>query len=130
MTSPGEYTVSGTVAVGDDAPASFNTQYDRFLSPVSYKRSPYDISAAAGVGIDVNLLKRILYLSINFGYEYSITKSYTANGNSYYNVDDVEEIVFPIVYRDNENIAVHSLIASTSFRRQAMWVGIGIKLKM
>ncbi len=132
MTSPGEYTASGIVVVGGDAPASFNTRYDRFVSPVSYKRSPYDISAAAGIGIDVNLLNRVLFFSVNFGYEYGITESYTAKGNTYYNynVESFEEKVFPIVYRDNENIAVHSLIASTSFRRQAMWVGIGIKLKM
>ena len=100
-----------------------------YISPATYKRSLLDISAMANLGVDVNVFKRILYLSLRCGYEYGLNKSYKADRTGY---SDISSGLYPVVYNpvDESFVAMHSFIGSTSYRRQALWFEFGLKLKL
>ena len=138
------YNVSGKLSISDEIDGgfdyNFNQSFTKFILPSSYKRSPLDISAMANLGLDVNLSKKKFYLMVKCGYEYGLTKSYTATGEKYC---DSFNRVYPLIYAPDsdyfyggygyagENItAMHSLIGNTSYHRQAIWLEIGLKLKM
>ena len=126
LTKVNPYHVAGSVRT-NTITSQFDTDFEQFLAPVSYRRSPVDVSLAASAGVDVNVLKNILYVNVNIGYEYGLTKSYKAQGISpYYKPGKV----YPILYSRNGNVAMHSMIAGTSYRRQALWICLGVKLKL
>lgn len=122
------YSVQGRYNVGGISD-SFDTEFSEFLAPISYKRSPYDISAAANLSIDVNIYKRRYYAYLNIGYEYGITQSYQAQGRNEFYVDG---LVYPVLTHSHSGdlYALHSMMSCTSYRRQALWIGLGIKIKM
>ena len=128
------YSVTGNMKISDDVSSSstnvdFAETFDTFLSPVSYKRNQFEVSAAANLGIDVNLFKRILYLSVKGGYEYGLTNSYYAAGRKLY---DKSALVYPVVYDvlGEKFYAMHSAVSNTSYHRQAIWLQFGLKIKM
>ena len=133
-TSFSPYSVTGNLKISEDVSSAltnvdFAETFDKFLSPVSYKRNPFDISAAANLGIDVNLFKRVLYLSVKGGYEYGLTNSYYASGKKLY---DKGAFIYPVVYDvlGEKFYAMHSAISNTSYHRQAIWLQFGLKIKM
>ena len=127
------YSMSGTIAIDDELTGinsvNFSQSYTQFISPVSYKRKPYDISAIANLGIDINLVKRRLYLMVKGGYEYGFTKSYVAQGKKFF---DTSSRFYPAIYNpaDGSVVAMHSFISNTSYHRQAIWLEVGFKFKM
>ncbi len=125
------YKMSGTIR--DDSGlvlAVHNQEFTDFINPASYRRRPFDISAMANLGIDVNLYKRKFYLMLKGGYEYGITRSYTSSGKRYF--DDSRPHIYPVIYNpvNKEVSALHSFIGNTSYHRQAIWLEAGFKFKM
>ena len=101
---------------------------ESFISPSSYKRNPFDVSAFGNLGLDINIGKRKVYLSFKGGYEYGLTQSYSNDKNQYFK----EDKVYPIIYdmTGNKHIAVHSLITNLKYRRRAIWLQAGLKFKI
>lgn len=128
------YKMSGTVTVTDDVNSppevhDLTQEFTDFIMPASYQRRPFDISAMANLGLDINLYKRKFYLMLKGGYEYGITRTFTSSGKRYFNELGY---IYPVVYdpRNNKVSALHSFIGNTSYHRQAIWLEAGFKFKM
>lgn len=112
------------------------------LSPVSsqelvntfatgyYQSAPIDVSAFGNIGLDVNLVKRKIYLMLRAGYEYGIMSKYKSDMAPFYQNDS--EISYPVVYDavQNQHIAVHPMINGLEFSRRGWWFSGGIKFKL
>ena len=98
-TDYGSYMVSGHMSenceLGGDREMNISISDNRFISPVTYKRAPFDISAMANIGVDVNVFKRMLYFSLRCGYEYGLNKSYKADRPDF---ADPSSGLYPVVY--------------------------------
>lgn len=116
--------VSQSVAVSRPV-ASGNMSY---VSPVSYKKNPFDISLMANLGFEFNLSKRKVYLLLRAGYEYGVTSSYESGDLRYFESGKM----YPFVYDPvkGEDRPVHSLFGNVSFRRQGIWFEGGFKFKL
>lgn len=132
----GSYSIKDETITPDPEPVMWNQTFDRFLIPVSYKRNPYDISAFARLGLDVNLYKKRIYFSLGASFEFGITDSYVKSplSNPYVNIPGSKDEypIYPIIYNpyNESHIALHSLVSNTSYRRQALWLEAGIKIKL
>lgn len=130
-TDPGDYQVKGTRTIGDKVTV-MDGVYDRFLYPVSYKRNSFSLSAMANIGADINLInsgsfKNRLLATVRAGYEYGITPVYVTNGgNRTYD----SKMLFVYDPNNRVDVASHSLISNITLRRHAVWLELGIKIKM
>lgn len=97
-----------------------------FIDAETYAKNPIDLSAMANLGLDVDVYKRRLYAQIRVGYELGLMQSYkSANRRGYRNTN---QIVFD-PYEEN-HIALNSLISGLSFKRNSLWISLGVKFKM
>ncbi len=131
-TDPGTYSVKGTRTIGDQTTV-IDGSYDKFIYPVSYNRSTFSLSAMANLGVDINLIKtgafkNRLLATVKAGYEHGIMPVYTTNGAGLkYSKSN------PLFVYDPTNdcdVASHSLINNITLKRQAVWLELGIKIKM
>lgn len=121
-----ENTVPYTVKVNDSV---LNNQ-NKFVEPNKYSKDlDFDLSLMANIGLDINLLKRRLYLSLKGGYEYGILQTYSSDTNPYFSSSS-QSNVYPVVFDGSKDVAVHSLISGVSFRRSAIWLSAGLKFKL
>lgn len=127
-TDLGEFYVKGT---RNDLP--IEGVFDTFLDPVSYSRNIFSLSAMANLGADVNLvktgaLKNRFLATVKVGYEHGIMPVYATGGGNSSFVNSNPFIVYdPATDKD---IASHSLINDIKLTRQAIWLELGIKIKM
>ena len=129
----GVYALDGQVSLTDEIDGKttekIHISSNMYMNPVSYKRTPLELTAIANLGVDVNVLKKRLYVSLRGGYEYGLMKSYYGTGLKFF---DAEKNIYPVVYNPLTSgyTAMHSFISNTSYRRQAFWLEFGLKLKM
>ncbi len=95
-----------------------------------YQSSTFDVSAFGNIGLDLNILKRKIYLMLRAGYEYGIMPAFKSNLASYYQSDS--PVSYPIVYDavQDQHIAVHPMINGLEFSRRGWWFSGGIKFKL
>ena len=86
------------------------------------------MSLVGGLGLNYNLLKQYLFLCVKFSYELGFTDVHKSNENNYFNAADQ---VYPMVYsaRLKENVATRSFMDCVSYKRQAMWLELGLMFK-
>lgn len=100
----------------------------------SYKRTPFDVSAIANIGLDVNLYKGRIYWMIGAGYEYGLTESRVLNISTLCAEDtNIKPIVLGVNTEGSaqaNNIAVNSLIGGVATKRNAIWFTTGLKFKL
>lgn len=101
--------------------------YDAYMVPVSYRRNTYDVSSFARTGVDA-LLGRSLVLSFLVGYEYGITESYKSDRSTWFSPETGD---YPLIYsnKSHSDQAVRSFADCISYRRNAIWFELGMKLK-
>ena len=124
------YTLDGSVKIDDNASKSFKIENGPFIHPLSYSRSPFDVSAFGNLGVDINLFRQKTYFSLKAGYEYGFRPSYSKDGLDYY---DQSNNIYPVVYNpigNGNNVAFHSMITKLSFQRRAVWIQAGFKFKI
>lgn len=102
-------------------------QYTRYMVPVNYKRNTYDISLFAKTGVDTYVTK-YLALGLQVGYEYGLTTSYSSNKSNWYSPESGE---YPFIYsfKSGKDVAVRSFADCIEYRRNALWLGVGLKYK-
>jgi len=107
---------------------SLTGDYNQFITPVSFNRNPIDVSVFGAVGLDINVVKNILFVEVKGGYEYGITKTYQSQQSVFYSEG---ETVYPIVYsyQLNKDVVVRPLADCVSFRRQSFNLTAGLMLK-
>lgn len=112
------YTTNGVK--GND----ITTTFDSFIIPNTYAKDRFfDISGMANLGIDYGVVKNKLFINASVGYEIGILKSYTSSRVPY------TDPIMPSLRSNVEHVAVNSLISGLSFRRNALWISLGIKCK-
>jgi hypothetical protein len=100
-----------------------------YMAPATYRNSPIDVSLMANLGVDINLYRKMFYLSMRAGYEYGLNYISQASEANFYNMSTG---LYPVVYNPMKAsfTAMHSFLRSTSYRRQALWFEFGLKFKM
>lgn len=124
--TPGEHAVSGKA--GSD-----QFQLSKTFSEAYYKKYPFDFSAFGNIGLDVNLVKKKMYLMVRAGYEYGITPTFKSGAASYYVKESsyVKDSSYPVIYdKDNKNVLVHPMISGLEISRQGWWFSGGLKFKL
>ena len=120
------YTVNYTINGVD-----YTLTPDSFIIPNSYAKRPYDISGIANLGLDVNLYKKRIYLTVGAGYEYGFNKSYESTTISY---EDSKKPILPVMKKDGSDrladAATLSLIGGIHTMRNAIWFTTGLKFKL
>lgn len=117
------YTISDTNASGDKSLVKkFDTSF--------YQTSPFDVSVFGNLGIDLNILKKKIYLMLRAGYEYGIMTTFKSNLASYYQADSPAS--HPIIYDavQDQHIVVHPMINGLEFSRRGWWFSGGFKFKL
>lgn len=111
-----------------DAIGSVSGVYDHFLYPGSFSRQPVDMSIIGGIGLSYSIYKGRLLAFAKAGYEYGLAPILDASGSKY---QDVAKKIYPMVYsgREKQNIATRSLLNCVSYKRQALWLEVGLTYK-
>lgn len=100
------------------------TSFDSFIVPNTYAKDRFfDISGIANLGVDYGVVKNKLFVNASIGYEIGILNSYTSSKIPY------TDPIMPSLNSNIEHVAVNSLISGLSFRRNALWISLGIKCK-
>lgn len=125
------YSIEGSVSntyVGQSVPflSEKITTADGYLSPSSYKRNVYDVSAFVKGGFDIKLF-RMVFFTLKVGYEKGFTPSFQSAGNSWCSET---ESIYPVVYSKGQNMKVRSFIDCISYSRQSIMFEAGIKFKL
>ena len=132
-TDAGIYSISGTRTVGGNKTDFTGEQHTVFLNPVyHYSRNFFSLSAFANIGVDINLtanasnLKNRMFATVKVGYEQGLMPVYKTTGSSYTGSGA------PVVYDpvNKANIANSSFINNISLNRQAVWLELGVKVKL
>lgn len=105
-----------------------DNDYDAFLYPNTYARNSTDMSLVGGLALNYNILKQYLFLCAKFSYELGFTDVHKSNENDYFSAADQE---YPMVYsaRQKDNVATRSFMDCVSYKRQAMWLEVGLMFK-
>lgn len=98
---------------------------DGYLSPTSYKRKVYDLSFCLKGGFDIRFYK-MNFLTLRVGYELGLTDSYVSQMNEWRSDADH---TYPIFYTGGKDVMVRSFADCISYKRNALWFGVGYKLK-
>ncbi len=124
------YRISGSVISNEKTEESI-TEIDRgyttFISPVAYSLNN-DFSLIGGIGFNVNLFKNHILVSAKVGYEYGLGEVHSTNNHDYCNQDTS---FYPLFYSSelNEDVATYSFMDCVSFRREALWLELGLLFK-
>lgn len=133
------YQVSASAKVNSislkNASVSVPGTFTGFIEPNSYANDKgLDFSAFANMGLDINLVKRKIYLMVRAGYEYGFTPAYQSTTSDYMSGSS-----YPIVCTglkqngssvQGTHVAVHSLVSGLTLYRQAWWFSTGFKFKL
>lgn len=120
-----EYKVNGSIQRNNES-VSFANMPKGFIATPDYKKSFIDITAMANAALHIRC-SQSTYITLGAGYEIGITRSHKEGDTPYYKKNSV----YPFVYSESldKPVAVHSLFDSTSFRRKALWLDLGVMFK-
>lgn len=127
------FTITGSMSITDElsgkSEETFSLVPSNLMESLTFKRNPLDFSAMANVGVDINLYKNIMYLSVRGGFEYGFTQT---KATSELDCFSSTSQVYPVMYNPltEQYSVMQSFISSTSYRRQAVWLDFGVKFKM
>ena len=95
-----------------------------------YKCSPFDASAFANLGLDVNILKKRIYFMVRAGYEYGLMTTYKSDLAPYFKSGSGSS--YPVIYdaANNQHVMVHPMVNGLEFSRRGFWISGGIKFKL
>lgn len=99
---------------------------DGFLFPGNYSRNRYDVSVFGDLGADINITRSSSFM-IRVGYEVGVTPCYESSEKSWF---DSKTNIFPIIYRNGQDIRVRSFVDCISFSRNALYISVGWKWKL
>lgn len=121
--SDGTPVLNGFYGIGNlDGP------YNEFVSAVTFKRTPVDVTLFGNIGIDVNLYAKTIYMQLKAGYEYGLTWSYKSSESVFFNSSGIYPLTYSGEY--NRDILLRPFADCISFRRQALWIGLGVMIKL
>lgn len=111
-----------------DALGSIERDYTAFLYPNDYNRNMLDFSLLGGLSLSYDIFKDSMYVFMKYNYEYGLTDVHTSNNNALF---DEASHQYPMVYsaHQNANIATRSFMDCVSYRRQIMWLELGLIFK-
>lgn len=118
---------------------NFEKNFTKFLAPVTYGKKgilgideikgigSIDISAAANATLNIRCTRSML-VTVGAGYEYGHFPTYSSDNAEYVNE---AKGIYPFVYSAEENdvVAAYSMMNSVSFRREALWIDLGLMFK-
>lgn len=119
------YSISGDVTDGYTGQTTPLSVDNRFMHPVSYRRKTYDLSVVGRIGLDFPIAG-MHSIGFRIGYEYGISDTFKSDMNQWLSSDGSE---VPVYYYKGKDVAVRSFADCISYRRNAIWFGIGYKLK-
>lgn len=103
------------------------SQMDKYMIPVSYARSTYDVAFFTKVGCEFKVTK-VDNIFLKLGYTYGFKESYNSTLADWYNPSTG---VYPFVYsnKSNSDVAVRSFMDCISYRRSAFTIDLGYRFK-
>ena len=103
---------------------------NKSFGPGYYKCSPFDVSAFANLGLDVNILKKRIYFMVRAGYEYGLLTTYKSDLAPYFKSGSASS--YPVIYdaANNQHLMVHPMVNGLEFSRRGFWFSGGIKFKL
>lgn len=132
------YHLSGTV-YGDyngnivssqpaDALGDIDDDCNVFLYPDSYNRNTTDLSVLGGLSLSYNIFRGSMFVFLKYSYEYGLTDVHKSDGNALFDADSNQ---YPMVYsaHRNANVATRSFMDCVSYKRQTMWLELGMMFK-
>lgn len=127
----GRYDDGTLIPVGENGIGYLNRDYSKYVSLVTFKRRPIDISVIGSIGFDINLYAKTLYLQMKAGYEYGLMDSYESDNKPFFRPSPQ---IYPLVWDGREGhrheVVFRSLADCVSFRRQALWFSLGFMIKL
>lgn len=126
---PGEHNVSFKYSIGEVQPSS-SKEIVKIFDQNFYKHAMFDASVFGNIGLDINLLKKRIYLMLRVGYEYGFMPVYKSKLAPYFNSDNPAS--YPIIYdlESNQHIAVQPMVNGLDYSRRGLWLSGGIKFKL
>ena len=99
-----------------------------FLYPNSYNRNKTDLSVMGGLSLNYNIFKGSMFVFLKYSYEYGLTDVHKSDGRVLF---DAESRQYPMVYsaHRNSNVATRSFMDCVSYKRQTMWLELGLMFK-
>ena len=128
--------VSGMYQDGTPVPdgvygtGEIDSDFMHMINAVTFMRNPVDITLTGTIGININLYDSMVYLEVKAGSEHGLTWSYQSSESPFF-LEDHSGSEFPLVYdyRYGE-IASRPLADCISFKRRAIWLNLGLMLKL
>jgi len=124
----GDY--NGTIVSSQTADAFGDVVGDcnEFLYPNSYSRNQTDISLSGGLSLAYNVLKGSMFVFLKYSYEYGLTDVHKSDGGALFDPDNKQ---YPMVYSAHRgvNVATRSFMDCVSYKRQTMWLELGLMFK-
>lgn len=128
--------VSGMYQDGTPVPdgvygtGEIDSDFMHMINAVTFMRNPVDITLTGNIGMNINLYDSMVYLEVKAGYEHGLTWSYQSSESPFF-LEDHSGSEFPLVYdyRYGE-IASRPLADCISFKRRAIWLNLGLMLKL
>lgn len=123
----GDYNGSIIESQTENSFGAFARDYDSFLYPETYGESS-TMSITGGLSINYNVLKQNIFVYARAYYEMGLTNVHESSENVYF---DAVGRIYPLVYsgRLGTDIATRSFMDCVSFRRQIVWVEMGMMFK-
>lgn len=121
----GSETVTSNAA---EAFTEIDSDVNQFLAVNSSKRNPIDYSIIGGASLNYGFCKNTIIAFVKCSYEMGLDSIYENNGLPIF---DARTNRFPMVYSASlkENIATRSLFSGISYKRQILWVELGVTFK-
>ncbi len=117
----------GTGAAEEQMGMPISGEYSKFLRPSSYARNGCDVSFIGGLS-GTYTISNSLYAYLKVAYEYGLAPIHKGNGEEMFNAANGQ---YPVVYaaRLNENIATQSYMNIVEYRRNIVWLELGVNYK-
>ena len=124
----GDYNGTIVTSQASDAITNISGDYNTFLYPNSYNREAIDFSVLGGLSLSYNIFKNSAYIYLKYSYELGMSDVHKSEENRLF---DAAEGQYPMVYSAhlNQNVATRSFMDCVSYKRQAMWIELGLTFK-
>ena len=127
-----QYRIFGTISQnGQQTP--IDQSYTSFVYPNKYSvAAPFSLASWSGfgsLGLNFNLYKQRLYVSVLAGYEYGLGMLHSSEGNLLFNEEHKNYPLIPSGAEVLDNVATRSFMDCVSYRRQGFWLETGIMFK-
>lgn len=119
------YHITGTVLDGEGQYSTIDQDFTRFVAPNQNTLNQFSVSLMAKAGIDYSFATG-KYAFIHVGYEHGLTESYSPEAmRKWFDAKGI----YPLVYYEGTDVAVHSFLSSISYRRSGLVAELGIRIK-